>query len=932
VHNRLFRAFYRYIQVILLLSLLALPGIGNAAPLKQEDTPQTRARALLEQLTPEEKVGQLFLVTFNGVDVGPKSVIYDLTVNNLIGGVILSSANDNFTDSENNTEDARQLIHQLQNNIWEASRQSDGTVIPANLLRNDSHTIPLFIAISQEGDGYPYDQILKGLTPMPSAMSLGATWNPDLAKQAGQVIGHELEQLGINLLLGPSLDVTQSTGQESSSDMGTRSFGGNPYWVSLMGSNYIEGVHQGSNGRMAVVAKYFPGRGASDRSPDKEVPTVRKTLAQLKETELLPFFSVTGNATTPEKSADGLLVSHVRYDFQGNIRETTRPVSFDSQALNTLLELPALQTWRANNGLLVSDNLGSQAIRQYYDPSQTNFDSRLVARDAFLAGNDLLYISNFKATNDADERTTILRTLNYFAQKYREDAAFAQRVNASVERILTVKYKLYDSFTPMIVHPINEMDTVGKAESISFEVARQAATLISPPASEIDNVLPKPPQSRERIVFITNSRKFKQCSRCTEESIIAADALQNAVVRLYGPTAGRQIYASQLSSFTFSDLQKLLDGGAESSQLEIDLLRADWIVFAMQDVSSDYPESNALARFLSERPDLFRNRRVIAFAFNAPYYLDATNISKLTAYYGLYSKNPASIEVAARILFQELPPIGASPVSIPGIGYNLAAAVTPDPTQIIPLSLDIPVLFEATKTATVTPEPTPVPTFRVGDTIPLKTGVIIDHNKRTVPDNTPVKFILSVAGEGSSTTQQIEAFTTNGIARAVFRIENDGLIEIRVTSSPALTSEIVTLDITQAASAAITVIAPTAAPTETPFGAPISTLTPTVLPEAMVGQNSRPTLPAGLLATILILGSGGLIYWFGQILEDSIWRFRWALCAIIGGFLAYNYLALGLPGASNWIKSGGAMVVMGISLLGVLIGWGAGYLWKVLRE
>src|SRR6185436_10902122 len=83
-----------------------------------------------------------------------------------------------------------------------------------------------------------------------------------------------------------------------------------------------------------------------------------------------------------------------------------------------------------------------------------------------------------------------------------------------------------------------------------------------------------------------------------------------------------------------------------------------------------------------------RNKNVILFSFTAPYYLDATDISKVTAYYALYSKQPAFVDIAARLLFQQITLQGASPVSIPGIGYDLITATSPDADQIIPLSLD----------------------------------------------------------------------------------------------------------------------------------------------------------------------------------------------------------------------------------------------------
>ncbi len=82
-------------------------------------------------------------------------------------------------------------------------------------------------------------------------------------------------------------------------DLGVRTFGGDPFWVGEMGKAFIAGLHQGSEGRMVVISKHFPGRGGSDRPADEEVATVRKSLEQLKQIELAPFFSVTTNTNSP---------------------------------------------------------------------------------------------------------------------------------------------------------------------------------------------------------------------------------------------------------------------------------------------------------------------------------------------------------------------------------------------------------------------------------------------------------------------------------------------------------------------------------------------------------------------------------------------------------------------------------------------------------
>ncbi len=143
--------------------------------------------------------------------------------------------------------------------------------------------------------------------------------------------------------------------------------------------------------------------------------------------------------------------------------------------------------------------------------------------------------------------------------------------------------------------------------------------------------------------------------------------------------------------------------------LENSLTPGRWVIINMLDAEPGESQTNLLRRFLSERQDLLRDKRIVVFAFNAPYFLDATDISKLTAYYCLYSKSAPFVEVAARLLFRELSPVGSLPVSVPGIGYDLFTATTPDPNQVIGLSMDH--VTCSCPTASVTPEATPTPSF-----------------------------------------------------------------------------------------------------------------------------------------------------------------------------------------------------------------------------
>ena len=71
--------------------LLLLTAILRPIPVVQAETQfqSSQAQALLDAMTPEERVGQLFLVTFQGTDTHDQTQIYDLIVNHHVGGVVL---------------------------------------------------------------------------------------------------------------------------------------------------------------------------------------------------------------------------------------------------------------------------------------------------------------------------------------------------------------------------------------------------------------------------------------------------------------------------------------------------------------------------------------------------------------------------------------------------------------------------------------------------------------------------------------------------------------------------------------------------------------------------------------------------------------------------------------------------------------------------
>lgn len=909
--------------IVCLISLLST-SVGYCENEPENPESHQKAQQLASQLSPEEKIGQLFLITFDGIETVETSEIFDLISNYYVGGVVLKSENGNISQNEDVLQDANSLILNLQKINWNEKNKIGS--LPEIGFVNDY--VPLFVGISQPGGSFPYDQIINGLTPTPSQMAIGATWNISAAEDVGELIGDELSSLGINLFFGPSLDVLDITYNEGNENLGARTFGGDPYWVGEMGAAYISGIHKGSDNRIAVISKNFPGRGSSDRLPEEEVSTVRKSLEQLQLIELAPFFRVTEPQDQEfDQETDGLLTSHIRYQgFQGNIRATTKPISFDQNAVDLLMDLAPFNQWRENGGVLISDDLGSQAVYKFFNPNGQFIDARQVARNAFLAGNDLLFMDKLVSTGDANRFETYRKTMELFVQKYKEDQAFAEKIDESLIRILTLKFKLYGDFSLENVLPNPaDISNFGRGPDIVFEIAKQAATLVNPSQSQINETFTSPPQFGERILIFTDDQIVSQCDGCQPQTVFPVNGLQSSILKLYGPSGSGQIGDNQIISYSFKDLFDYVTNSFNRPEIEENLSKAKWVIFALREIDPDQPSSYALHDFLSKSSSTLREKNILVFSYDVPYYFDATEISAFSAFYCMYSKLPSFIDVSARIIFQEMTPQGASPVSIPGIAYDLITAMTPDPNQIIFLSVDeeaAQLLISDLETEQINGEQEDVlPVFKLGGILPVQTGVIVDHNNHSVPDGTVVRFTMSEQGSNTS-IQQIESTTENGIAKASVLLQNAGMHEIRVISEPALSSQILVLDISKEA-AIVSAVIPTPVPTLEDIVGNVE-VGDGIQEVADLVENNK--VSEWFLATLLSWALGAAVFYFLQDYLMTEKRIIISISSAIGGLFNTTWLILKFPGTSPRFGLSGYLNLFFSVLLGALIGGAGGWM------
>lgn len=853
-----------HFTVLFLLSLSVHASTGYA----QDDPIGT----LINAMPVEQRVAQLFLVTFPGDDTSAGRPAAQLVRDLHVGGVVLRASNQNYTNSSDAPEEIATVARELQSIALESSIAGEEPPDDAGPF------VPLFVGLeltsspNRPGDGIPQG----GFTEVPTQMALGATWKTDNVEYIGSVLGRELNAVGVNMLLGPHLDVMTGPRPGLPGDLGTSVFGGDPYWVSQMSRAFTRGVHAGSENRVVVISQHFPGLGASDRRPEEEIATVQKSLEELKRIELPPFFEVTAlRDTDPLGDVDGLQTTHIRYrGLQGNIRQVTRPISLDAQNLPEILALPQFEAWRNNRGLLVSGPLGVPSIRRFYNDQLGTFLPRQVAQEAFVAGHDLLFLADFAQTDAWQEQISNVRsTIDFFADRYREDPVFADRVNTSLRRILAAKLDMAGGqFTSENVIPPalgeREESPLRTAQPEIARIAQESATLIFPSLGDLADRLPGPPLADENILIFTDAHQVQDCPDCELRPFIPPEALEDALLQRYGPDASGQLTPSRITSLTFEDLDAYLDaitqepapGGnvepAEDTQTTVTptpqpdvgeaIQEADWIIFMTERVAPDErPHSAALKRFLREGGDSVRSQRLVVFAMGAPYYLDATEISKLTAYFAFYTPSPTFIESVGRLLFREFAPGGAPPVTVPGINYDLITQLEPDADQIIQVGLAE--FFDGDST-----EPPRTLDLQLGDTITLRTGVIVDHNGHRVPDGTPVTFILEYPNEGVELPRQ-EATTRDGVAETTVVLEREGQLAVQVMAGAARqsTTLLLTIEGEEPAEIATVVPPPTDTPTPAPTPTETATPTPTDTPASTPTVTPTPTpLPATLVRHI----------------------------------------------------------------------------------
>ena len=444
---------------------------GTAAAQEREKTFRERAEEIVSGMTLEQKIAQMIMIScqyWNDLPATEENADKRQNVTSLnddlkalltkydFGGFML------FIPNITGTEQTVRLTAEIQKAAM-ASEQG----------------IPMFIATDQEGGDVT--RLATG-TRTCGNMALGAAGDTQAAYDNAAIIGSELYALGINTDLAPVIDVNNNP---SNPVIGIRSFSSDPKLVSKLGISYIEGLE--SEGVISTV-KHFPGHGDTDVDSHTGLPLIDKSLAELKELELIPFEAAAD-------IADMVMTAHIQFP---QIEKETY-ISKDSgenialpATLSDTIISGILRGDLGYDGVVISDDMCMGAIKTNFDPVDAavlaiNSDVDILLDPMVLSGSDSIeamdkYISNI-ASAVGDGRIPV------------------SQIDDSVIRIISLKLEkgLFGRSADADEAAEKAKAVVGSEEHHDRElrIAEKAITLIK----NEDNTLPLKMRENEKIAY-----------------------------------------------------------------------------------------------------------------------------------------------------------------------------------------------------------------------------------------------------------------------------------------------------------------------------------------------------------------------------------------------------------------------------------------------
>jgi beta-N-acetylhexosaminidase len=334
------------------------------------------------------KIGQMILVGFRGLSVDEQSpIIRDIRTWH-IGGVVIFDYDVPLKRPVRNIASPQQL-----------------QTLTASLQKASS--VPLFIAIDQEGGKVTRLKEKFGFPPSVSEQYLGSCNNVDMTEHYAAQTARTLSANGINLNFAPVVDLDMNPDNPVIGKL-ERSFSDNPVVVTEQAITMIDTFHE--YGILSAI-KHFPGHGSSTADSHKGFVDVTNTWSAI---ELKPF-----RALIKAGKCDMVMTAHV-------FNEALDPKWPATLSHNILTQI--LRHRLHYDGVIISDDMQMKAISSFYG-------LETAIKMAILAGIDILVFPN----NSVFQEDIAARTITIIKNYVSRGIISKNRINESYRRIMKLK-------------------------------------------------------------------------------------------------------------------------------------------------------------------------------------------------------------------------------------------------------------------------------------------------------------------------------------------------------------------------------------------------------------------------------------------------------------------------------------------------------------
>lgn len=273
----------------------------------------------------------------------------------------------------------------------------------------------------------------------PKNITLGAISDNTLIYEMGREIGRQGRLIGVHMNLSPDIDVNI---EPENPVINVRSFGASPQNVAEKGVAMIKGLQDAG---LIASAKHFPGLGDITTDPHLDLPVNLHDRKRIEEVEFYPFVQAI-NAGVLSIQTDHVSMPALEPD-------VTIPSSLSPRIVQGILkEKMGFQ------GLVLSGALRMKALSKYFTQEE-------IALKAFLAGSDMLLMPH-----------DVPRAYNAIKEALNTGKISLADLDMRVLKILKLKERYKDQKYPLKAPTVDELQT-SDAKLLKKRLYQSAVTI-----------------------------------------------------------------------------------------------------------------------------------------------------------------------------------------------------------------------------------------------------------------------------------------------------------------------------------------------------------------------------------------------------------------------------------------------------------------------